>query len=127
MQNTRKRKSSWTTERIVVHLLLLLFVALALGPILLVIMNSFKTTPAIFMGPFQFPAGKTFSLSGYERVFTRGNIAGMIRRILRLFRPLPLLALSALLWFAWRAGGGRRAAACAPSATGHRRPARPAP
>jgi raffinose/stachyose/melibiose transport system permease protein len=76
MQNTRKRKSSWATERIVVHLLLLLFVALALGPILLVIMNSFKTTPAIFMGPFQFPAGKTFSLSGYERVFTRGNIAG---------------------------------------------------
>jgi len=74
-QQNRKRKSSWTAERITVHLLLLFFVALALGPILLVIMNSFKTTPGIFLGPFQLPHGRTFSLDGYGRVFTRGNIA----------------------------------------------------
>lgn len=70
-----KRRSSWPAERVTVHLLLLFFVALALGPILLVIMNSFKTTPGIFLGPFQLPHGRTFSLDGYARVFTRGNIA----------------------------------------------------
>jgi raffinose/stachyose/melibiose transport system permease protein len=74
-QQIRKHLSSWTAERITVHLLLLFFVVLALGPILLVIMNSFKTTPGIFMGPFQLPHGRTFSLDGYAHVFTRGNIA----------------------------------------------------
>ena len=72
---SRTRKSTWTADRITLHVLLLIFVALALGPILLVILNSFKTTPAIFMGPFQPPTEKTFSLTGYVRVFTRGNIA----------------------------------------------------
>jgi len=72
---TRRRKSGWTLERIVVHCLLLVFVALAIGPILLVILNSFKTTPAIFMGPFRLPTERTFSVDGYIRVFTRGNIA----------------------------------------------------
>jgi raffinose/stachyose/melibiose transport system permease protein len=67
-------RQPWTLERIGVHAVLLLFVAIALGPILLVIMNSMKTTPAIFGGPFTLPTGETFSLAGYQRVFTRGNI-----------------------------------------------------
>jgi raffinose/stachyose/melibiose transport system permease protein len=74
--DARRRKPIWTAERIVVHALLLVFVALAIGPILLVIMNSFKTTPAIFMGPFRPPGEHTFSVAGYVRVFTRGNIVG---------------------------------------------------
>ena len=56
-----------------VHALLLAFVVLAIAPILVVIINSFKTTPAIFGGPFELPNAKTFSLEGYQRVFTRGN------------------------------------------------------
>jgi raffinose/stachyose/melibiose transport system permease protein len=60
-------------ELVVVHGLLILFVLLALGPILIVILNSFKTTPAIFGGPFDLPTAKTFSVDGYLRVFTRGN------------------------------------------------------
>jgi raffinose/stachyose/melibiose transport system permease protein len=63
----------WTAERIGVHIVLIAFVALALGPILLVILNSLKTTPAIFGGPFTPPSATSFSLAGYERVFTRGN------------------------------------------------------
>jgi len=63
----------WTLERAGVHVVLLIFVALALGPILMVIVNSMKTTPAIFDGPFSLPTGETFSLDGYGRVFTRGN------------------------------------------------------
>jgi raffinose/stachyose/melibiose transport system permease protein len=60
-------------DRIVVHGLLIFFVLLALGPIFIVILNSFKTTPAIFGGPFDLPTVKTFSVDGYIRVFTRGN------------------------------------------------------
>jgi raffinose/stachyose/melibiose transport system permease protein len=73
---TVTRKSVWPAERIVVHALLIFFVVLALGPIFVVILNSFKTTPGIFLGPFELPNAKTFSLDGYGRVFTRGNIAG---------------------------------------------------
>jgi raffinose/stachyose/melibiose transport system permease protein len=63
----------WTLERITVHLVLIGFVILALGPIAVVIINSLKTTPAIFGAPFALPFGDTFSLAGYGRVFTRGN------------------------------------------------------
>lgn len=63
----------WTLERAGVHLVLVLFVLLALGPILIVVINSLKTTPAIFGGPFNLPDAKTFSLDGYARVFSRGN------------------------------------------------------
>lgn len=68
-----KERRRWTFERTAVHAVLLLFVALALGPILVVVINSLKTTPAIFSGPFALPTAETFSLAGYQRVFTRGN------------------------------------------------------
>ncbi|KAA0685958.1 carbohydrate ABC transporter permease [Neorhizobium sp. P12A] len=72
--NHRKTETrNGRAELIVVHGLLILFVLLALGPILIVILNSFKTTPAIFGGPFDLPTAKTFSVDGYLRVFTRGN------------------------------------------------------
>ncbi len=60
-------------DRLIVHGLLIFFVLLALGPICVVILNSFKTTPAIFGGPFDLPTAATFGVDGYIRVFTRGN------------------------------------------------------
>lgn len=75
VRSARKNRDgrAWTADRIVVHALLIFFVLLAVGPILVVILNSFKTTPAIFGGPFDLPTAKTFSIDGYLRVFTRGN------------------------------------------------------
>jgi raffinose/stachyose/melibiose transport system permease protein len=64
---------TWSADRIVVHALLIFFVLLAIGPILIVVLNSFKLTPAIFGGPFDLPTAKSFSVDGYLRVFTRGN------------------------------------------------------
>ena len=72
----------WTLERITVHIVLILFVILALGPIAVVIINSLKTTPAIFGGPFALPNAETFSLDGYRRVFTRGNFIANYRNSL---------------------------------------------
>jgi raffinose/stachyose/melibiose transport system permease protein len=63
----------WSAEQVAAHAVLILFVALALGPIAVVILNSLKTTPAIFGGPFTLPTAETFSLDGYARVLTRGN------------------------------------------------------
>ncbi len=52
----------------VTHVLLIVFVILAIAPVLVVIMNSFKTTPGIFLSPFGLPDAETFSLQGYENV-----------------------------------------------------------
>lgn len=52
-----------------VHTVLILYTALALFPIILVIMNSFKERKAIFGKPLTPPDFSTFSLVGYDRVF----------------------------------------------------------
>ena len=74
-EETRKlnERRLCTFDRIGVHVVLILFVIVALGPIFVVIINSMKTTPAIFGGPFNLPTAATFSLDGYGRVFSRGN------------------------------------------------------
>jgi raffinose/stachyose/melibiose transport system permease protein len=58
-----------------VHGVLALYTALALFPIILVIMNSFKAKKAIFGAPLQPPAASTFSLIGYDRVFSDSSVA----------------------------------------------------
>ncbi|HTR13348.1 MAG TPA: carbohydrate ABC transporter permease, partial [Roseiarcus sp.] len=52
-----------------VHIILIAYSALALGPILLVVMNSFKARNAIFGAPLAPPSATTFSLVGYAKVF----------------------------------------------------------
>ncbi len=53
-----------------VHGFLVFYTCLALFPILLVIMNSFKARKAIFGDPLLPPGPSTFSLIGYDRVFS---------------------------------------------------------
>ena len=57
-----------------VHLVLIAYSALAVGPLLLVLMNSFKARNAIFGAPLAPPDASTFSLVGYEKVFRASNI-----------------------------------------------------
>lgn len=56
-----------------VHLLLIVMGVFSVVPILIVLMNSFKTTQGIFGSPFSLPDAETFNLQGYVNVFTRGN------------------------------------------------------
>lgn len=56
-----------------VHLLLIVMAIFSIVPILIVLMNSFKTTQGIFGAPFALPDAETFSVQGYVNVFTRGN------------------------------------------------------
>lgn len=67
------RSSAETANTWLTHALLIVFVVLAIGPIIVVVMNSFKTTQGIFLSPFLPPTAETFNLQGYENVFKRGE------------------------------------------------------
>jgi raffinose/stachyose/melibiose transport system permease protein len=53
-------------KAIAAHTALLLYSALALLPVLLIILNSFKDRLSIFSQPYAFPTGDTFTLDGYR-------------------------------------------------------------
>jgi len=56
------------------HIILVFFSLIALFPILLILMNSFKLKKYIFAAPFALPNVKTFSLIGYDTVLQRSNL-----------------------------------------------------
>ena len=56
-----------------VHAVLLGYTLIALFPVLLVILNSFKDRRGIFTEPLQLPGAETFSLDGYATVLTEGD------------------------------------------------------
>src|SRR3989442_1671446 len=60
-------------ERAAVHAILVVYAAIALGPILLVIVNSLKARQAIFDAPVALPTPETFSLVGYETLARRAH------------------------------------------------------
>ena len=60
------------------HAILLGYTVIALFPIILVIMNSFKTRNEIFNAPVAPPTPGTFSLEGYETLAKQGDFAGYI-------------------------------------------------
>lgn len=55
------------------HAVLISFSILALFPILVIVINSFKERTAIFSNPYSIPNSDTFSLIGYETVLERSN------------------------------------------------------
>jgi raffinose/stachyose/melibiose transport system permease protein len=75
MQNKAK-PTLWYrfSQGVLPHIVLIAFSALAMFPIILILVNSFKTRKAIFSSPISIPLpGGTFSLEGYETVFDRSN------------------------------------------------------
>jgi raffinose/stachyose/melibiose transport system permease protein len=56
-----------------VHVVLFAYVLLAILPILLVVMNSFKSHDAIFGSPLSLPNAESFSLIGYQKVLTKSH------------------------------------------------------
>lgn len=55
------------------HAILLTYTVIATFPIVLVILNSFKSRRAIFQSPYTLPNRETFDLGGYVTVFTTAN------------------------------------------------------
>lgn len=55
------------------HIALLIYTAIALYPIIMIVMNSFKSRAGIFGAPYQPPTAETFSTIGYDTVFSRSS------------------------------------------------------
>ncbi len=55
------------------HIVLFGYLLIAIFPIVLTVMNSFKTRKAIFKAPYLPPTLETFSLEGYQTVFERSS------------------------------------------------------
>ena len=55
------------------HGALILYTLIALFPVFVIIINSFKTRRAIFREPLALPNSESFSLIGYETVLTQGD------------------------------------------------------
>ena len=68
--HTLSRARQWM-QGIVPLIILTIYSLLALFPIVLIVVNSFKARKAIFGAPFEFPTSETFSLVGYETVAER--------------------------------------------------------
>jgi raffinose/stachyose/melibiose transport system permease protein len=73
MKSTSSLRWRYSLERMVPLVILTFYTMIALFPIVLIIMNSFKARKAIFGAPFQFPTSETFSLIGYETVTERST------------------------------------------------------
>ncbi len=64
------------TRSTLVHLILGGYTIIALFPVILIAINSFKTRKAIFRSPLSLPDSETFSLIGYQTVLKQGDFFG---------------------------------------------------
>ncbi|MCI2397780.1 carbohydrate ABC transporter permease [Aliiroseovarius subalbicans] len=55
------------------HAILLTYTVIALFPVFVILINSFKTRKAIFREPLAFPDADSFSLIGYQTVMKQGD------------------------------------------------------
>lgn len=65
--------SYWFGEKAVPHIVLFTYMLIALFPIVLILINSFKERKAIFKTPLALPNAETFSLDGYATLMERSN------------------------------------------------------
>jgi raffinose/stachyose/melibiose transport system permease protein len=55
------------------HAILIVYTVIALFPVLVIVVNSFKARGAIFRTPLALPGPQTFDLIGYATVLSQGN------------------------------------------------------
>jgi len=65
-----------------IHAVLIGYSILAMFPILLTVINSFKKQGDIFGHPYTIPSGAMFTLLGYQTVFKRGEVLLYLRNSL---------------------------------------------
>ncbi len=58
---------------IAAHAVLIAYTLIALFPVLVILINSFKTRKAIFSDPLALPNAESFSMIGYETVLKQGD------------------------------------------------------
>lgn len=65
-----KTHNAGPLKAVAAHVALLAYSAIALWPVLLIILNSFKERLSIFSQPYAFPTGETFTLDGYKTLYS---------------------------------------------------------
>ena len=65
--------SSISMRAFAAHAILITYTLIALFPVAVILINSFKTRKAIFRSPLSLPNSETFSLVGYETVMKQGD------------------------------------------------------
>lgn len=73
MAAAKNIRFSYWSQVIGIHAILLTYTIIALFPVVLVVVNSFKSRQAIFKTPYALPNAENFDLVGYETVFARAN------------------------------------------------------
>ena len=58
---------------IAAHGVLILYTVIALFPVFVILINSFKTRKAIFREPLALPDAESFSMIGYQTVMKQGD------------------------------------------------------
>lgn len=76
-----KARSSLVRSALI-HLALISYTVIALFPVFLTLVNSFKSRNAIFRDPMAIPTPSTFSLIGYETVLKQGDFFGYFQNSL---------------------------------------------
>jgi raffinose/stachyose/melibiose transport system permease protein len=69
----RRLKLGLRLQIVLAHAILLTYTGIALFPVILIIVNSFKKRIHIFRDPYSLPDSETWTLVGYETVTERGN------------------------------------------------------
>ncbi len=64
------------------HGILIAYTLVALFPVFVILINSFKTRKAIFREPLAFPDAESFSLIGYQTVLKQGDFFGYFQNSL---------------------------------------------
>ncbi|MBO6899961.1 MAG: carbohydrate ABC transporter permease [Rhizobiaceae bacterium] len=62
-----------TGRSIAAHAILITYTVIALFPVFVIVINSFKARKAIFRSPLELPNSETFSLVGYETALKQGD------------------------------------------------------
>ncbi|MBO6538725.1 MAG: carbohydrate ABC transporter permease [Rhizobiaceae bacterium] len=61
------------TRSVAAHAILITYTLIALFPVFVIVINSFKARKAIFRSPLELPNAETFSLIGYETALKQGD------------------------------------------------------
>lgn len=97
---------------VLMHGALITYTLIALFPVFIILINSFKTRKAIFRDPLSLPDAETFSLIGYETVLKQGQFFSyfqnsMIVTIASLFFILLFGAMAAYALSEYRFRGNK--------------------
>lgn len=98
------------TRTAAAHLILATYTVIALFPVVVIVINSFKSRNAIFNAPLQLPNADTFSIIGYQTVMSQGNFVlyfqnSMIVTVVSLFFVLLFGAMAAFALSEYRFRG----------------------